>query len=50
MCPFSFENPVATTLPLESVNVKYIEAPGPVQLVLQEASGFVHVVAKHGAQ
>jgi hypothetical protein len=48
--PFSSENPVATTVPAELYKVTNIEAPGPVQLVLHHAVGFVQVVAKHGAQ
>jgi hypothetical protein len=48
--PFSSEKPVATTFPAESYRTTHIDAPGPVQVVSQEASGLVHVVAKHESQ
>jgi len=48
--PFSSANPEATAVPVESYKVTYIDAPGPVQLVLHHAVGLAQAVAKQGAQ
>ncbi len=48
--PFSSAYPDWTKFPDESCSSKYIVVPGPVLLALQDAYGFVQVVAKRGSQ